>query len=73
MSGVSFMDRAGLWALLATQRRAEMRGGFLCLNTTSAAVRRVIERAGPLATSTRKGFGCLARPNLAPTQPIGHR
>ena len=29
MSGVSFMDRAGLRALLATRRRAGMRGGCM--------------------------------------------
>jgi anti-anti-sigma factor len=28
VSGVSFMDCAGLRALLATRRRAEMRGGY---------------------------------------------
>ncbi len=42
-SGVSFMDCAGLRALLTTRRRAEMRGGFLRLIATSTAVRRVIE------------------------------
>jgi anti-anti-sigma regulatory factor len=30
VSGVSFMDCAGLRALLLTRRRAEMRGVFLC-------------------------------------------
>ena len=43
MSGVSFMDCAGVRALLATQRRAEMRGGFLRLIATSTAVRRIME------------------------------
>ena len=46
VSGVSFMDCAGLRALLATRRRAEMRGGFLRLIATSAAVRRIIELTG---------------------------
>ena len=53
VSGVSFMDCAGLRALLATRRRAELRGGFMRLIATSAAVRRIIELTGmhmPLAT-----------------------
>ena len=53
VSGVSFMDCAGLRALLATRRRAELRGGFMRLIATSAAVRQIIELTGthePLAT-----------------------
>ncbi len=46
VSGVSFIDRAGLRALLATRRRAELRGGFLRLTAASAAVRRIIELTG---------------------------
>jgi anti-anti-sigma factor len=46
VSGVSFMDCAGLRALLATRRRAEMRGGYMRLIATSAAVRRIIELTG---------------------------
>ena len=46
VSGVSFMDCAGLRALLATRRRAEMCGGFLRLIAASAAVRRIIELTG---------------------------
>jgi anti-sigma B factor antagonist len=46
VSGVSFMDCAGLRALLVTRRRAEMRGGFLRLTAASAAVRRIIELTG---------------------------
>jgi anti-anti-sigma factor len=46
LSGVWFMDCAGLQALLATRRRAEMRGGFLRLIAASAAVRRIIELTG---------------------------
>jgi anti-anti-sigma factor len=46
VSGVSFMDCAGLRALLATGRRAEIRGGFLRLIATSAAVGRIIELTG---------------------------
>ena len=46
VSGVSFMDCAGLRALLATRRRAETRGGFLRLIAISAAVRRIIELTG---------------------------
>jgi anti-sigma B factor antagonist len=37
VSGVSFMDCAGLRALLATRRRAELRGGFMRLIATSPA------------------------------------
>ena len=46
VSGVSFMDCAGLRALLATRRRAEMRGGCMRLIAASAAVRRIIELTG---------------------------
>jgi anti-sigma B factor antagonist len=46
MSGVSFMDCAGLRALLLSRRRAEMRGVFLRVIATSAAVRRIIELTG---------------------------
>ncbi len=46
LSGVSFMDCAGLRALLATRRRAELRGGCMRLIATSAAVRRIIELTG---------------------------
>ncbi len=46
LSGVSFMDCAGLRALLATRRRAELRGGCLRLIAASAAVRRIIELTG---------------------------
>jgi anti-sigma B factor antagonist len=42
VSGVSFMDCAGLRALPATRRR----GGFMRLIATSAAVRRIIELTG---------------------------
>ena len=46
VSGVSFMDCAGLRVLLATRRRAEMRGGCMRLIAASAAVRRIIEPTG---------------------------
>ena len=46
VSGVSFMDCAGLRALLTTRRRAELRGGCMRLIATSAAVRRIIELTG---------------------------
>ena len=46
VSGVSFMDCAGLRALLATRRCVELRGGFMRLIATSAAVRRIIELTG---------------------------
>jgi anti-sigma B factor antagonist len=49
LSGVSFMDCAGLRALLATQRRAELRGGCMRLIAASAAVRRIIELTGAQA------------------------
>ena len=39
VSRVSFMDCAGLRALLATARRAELRGGRMRLIAASAAVR----------------------------------
>jgi hypothetical protein len=43
VSGVSFMDCAGLRALLTTRRRAELHGGFLRLIAVPRAVRPVIE------------------------------
>ena len=43
VSGVSFMDCAGLRALLTTRRRAELRGGLMRLIAVSRAVRRIIE------------------------------
>jgi anti-anti-sigma factor len=46
VSGVSFMDCAELRVLLATRRRAELRGGFMRLIATSAAVRRIMELTG---------------------------
>jgi hypothetical protein len=46
LSGVSFMDCAGLRALLLTQRRAAMRGGSLSLIAESPAVRRIIDLLG---------------------------
>ena len=46
LSGVSFIDCAGLRALLTTRRRAELCGGFMRLIATSAAVRRIIELTG---------------------------
>lgn len=46
VSGVSFMDCAGLRALLTARRRAELRGGYMRLIATSAAVRRIIELTG---------------------------
>ena len=46
LSGVSFMDCAGLRALLLTQRRAGMRGGSVSLIAESPAVRRIIDILG---------------------------
>ena len=46
------MDCAGLRALLATRRHAELRGGFMRLTAESRAVRPIIEQTGahePLA------------------------
>jgi anti-anti-sigma factor len=52
LSGVSFMDCAGLRAVLATRRRAELRGGFVRLTAVSAPVGRIIDLTG-----TREAFG----------------
>ncbi len=46
VSGVSFMDCAGLRALLTTRRRAELHGGFMRLIAVSRAVRRITELTG---------------------------
>ena len=43
ISGVSFMDCAGLRVLLTIRRRAELRGGFMRLTAVSRPVRRIIE------------------------------
>jgi anti-sigma B factor antagonist len=43
ISGVSFMDCAGLRVLLTIRRRAELQGGFMWLIAVSRAVRRIIE------------------------------
>jgi stage II sporulation protein AA (anti-sigma F factor antagonist) len=43
LSGVSFMDCAGLRALLMTHRLAAMRGGSVCLIAESPAVHRIID------------------------------
>jgi anti-sigma B factor antagonist len=45
LSGVSFMDCAGLRALLAIRRRAETRHGSIRLIAESAAVHRIINLA----------------------------
>jgi len=46
LSGVSFLDCAGLRALLTTRRRAELRGGFVHPIAVSAAVRRIADLTG---------------------------
>jgi len=46
VSGVSFMDCAGLRALLATRRHPELRGGFMRLTAVSRAAGRIIELTG---------------------------
>jgi anti-anti-sigma factor len=46
LSGVSFMDCAGLRALLRTRRRAELRRGSVCVIAESAAVSRIIDILG---------------------------
>jgi anti-sigma B factor antagonist len=53
LSGVSFMDCAGLRAVMATRRRAELRGGFVRLTAVSAPVGRIIDLTG-----TREAFDC---------------
>jgi anti-anti-sigma factor len=72
LTTVSFMDCAGLWALLMTRRRAEMRKGSVRLVATSAPVRRAITVAGmndvfPVSVSgetapsvNREGFRLIA-------------
>jgi len=46
LSGVSFMDCAGLRALLMTRRLVAMRGGSVCLIAESPAVHRIIDLLG---------------------------
>jgi anti-anti-sigma factor len=70
LSGVSFMDCAGLRAVLATRRRAELRGGFVRLTAVSAPVGRIIDLTGTreawLRTEQHESFG----PNLNRTGRI---
>ena len=63
VSGVSFMDCAGLRALLTTRRRAELCGGFMRLIATSAAVRRIIELTGAHEESAVERDATSARSN----------
>ena len=46
LSGIPFMDCAGLRALLLTRRRAGLRGGSVSLIAESPAVRRIIDLLG---------------------------
>lgn len=46
LSGVSFMDCAGLRVLVRTRRRAELRHGSVRLIAASAAVRQIINLTG---------------------------
>lgn len=46
LSGVFFMDCAGLRALVLTRRRAELRGGSMCVLAVSEAVRKIIILTG---------------------------
>jgi anti-sigma B factor antagonist len=46
LSGISFIDCAGLRALLMTRRLAAVRGGSVCLIAESPAVRRIIDLIG---------------------------
>jgi len=78
LSGVSFMDCAGLRALLLTQRLAEMRGGSVCLIAESPAVHRIIDLSA-CVTFSRFASGspssapscsaCSAEPNCTTTGP----
>jgi len=45
LSGISFMDCAGVRALLLTRQRAELRNGSMSLIAASAAVRRILDLA----------------------------
>ena len=71
VSGVSFMDCAGLRALLTTRRRAELRGGFMRLIAVSRAVRRIIELTGAhealaVGRIATRGNGAGRRETTAP-------
>jgi anti-anti-sigma factor len=64
LSGVAFMDCAGLHALLLTRRRAALRGGSLSLIAESLAVRRIIDILGvrdvlPVCERLRELSGAL--------------
>src|ERR1700750_235162 len=64
LSGVSFMDCAGLRALLLTQRRAGMRGGSVSLIAESPAVRRIIDLLGVREAFPVRGRVRVLRPVL---------
>lgn len=62
LSGVSFLDCAGLRVLVVTRRRAELRKGWLRLVAASAPVRRIIGLTGlqgafPVETPNRDAAG----------------
>jgi anti-anti-sigma factor len=57
LAGVSFMDCAGLRALLITRRRAEMRKGSVRLVAASATVRRVLTATGMKDVFPVCGYG----------------
>jgi anti-sigma B factor antagonist len=46
LSGVEFMDTAGIHVLLATRRRAALMGGHVCVVAFSHPVSRICELAG---------------------------
>ena len=80
VSGVSFMDCAGLRALLATRRNAELRGGFMRLIAVSRAVRRIMELTGAheALAAEREPRTVRSNPSFtertgcdAPTEPYG--
>src|ERR1700733_1599163 len=71
LAGVSFMDCAGLRALLITRRRAEMRKGSVRLVAASATVRRVLTATGMKDVFPVWGYGATAlSPNLQGFQLI---
>jgi anti-sigma B factor antagonist len=58
LTGVTFMDSAGLHVLLATRRRARLTGGHLALCGTSRCVDRLLELTGTASILGRQDPQC---------------
>ena len=72
LSGVTFMDCAGINVLLATRRRAQLAGGWLRLTDVSPAVSRIIALAG-LQQVLTPGTMSASQPGISGSPGPGRR